>query len=335
MILNNRPLSEQELCPDRLLLGQEVAFGRDIKNLQKNKKSFVPVSCPACKNLSSNLYTKKCGFIYQQCKICETIYMSPRPPVKIMEKYYKNSENYKYWAKYIFPFSEKARREKISYPWLKYLVKFCRTYKVQRNFLIEIGSGFGTFSALAQEKKAFKKVVAIEPTPQMADACRQKGVKVLQESLEKVGKSLKNADAVVAFEVIEHLFNPRDLFKIAYTLLKEKGILAISCPNGLGFEVSTLRQKSLTIDAEHVNLFNPRSLKILGEASKFKCKAIETPGRLDVEFVKDAVKKGRFSLKNQPFLQKVIHDQGSISKNFQLFLAKNKISSHMCAIFQK
>ena len=39
--------------------------------------------------------------------------------------------------------------------------------------LVEVGPGFGTFAALAREE--FERVVAIEPTPELAAACRERG----------------------------------------------------------------------------------------------------------------------------------------------------------------
>ena len=164
------PLSEQELCPPELLGEQEAAFARDIARLQARRAEFAAVPCPACGSAERAPAFEKHTFSYQRCVGCGTIYMSPRPSEKVMADYYANSENYAYWAKHIFPASEASRREKIHKPWHARIAGYCESYGVPRGTLVEVGPGFGTFCSVAIEAGVFGKVVAIEPTPQLAEA---------------------------------------------------------------------------------------------------------------------------------------------------------------------
>ena len=329
-------LSEQELCPDKLLAGQEAAFARDIKRLQSKKSDFMAVNCPACGHNDSPPVFSKFGFQYLQCPACQTIYMSPRPSPKVMASYYGNSENYRYWAEHIFPASESARREKINKPWLQRIIEICTRHGVDRNHLVEIGPGFGTFSALVNAEKAFQSVTAIEPTPEMAQACRERGVHVIEKGIENVAEEVRPADVVVAFEVVEHLFEPAVFFQQAGRLLSPGGILVVSCPNGLGFDIATLGVESLAVDAEHVNLLNPRSIQMLGEKCGLRCLEVSTPGRLDAEFVRTAALDGRCDLTKQPFLHRVlIEEWDTLGWPFQQFLAAHNLSAHMWAVFRK
>lgn len=333
---NNEKLSEQELCPDALLAGQEAAFARDIARLQSKRNEFVAVDCPACGHKHSPSIFSKFGFDYLQCPECRTIYMSPRPSPEVMAGYYSNSENYRYWAEYIFPASESARREKINRPWLQRILEICARHGVARDHLVEIGSGFGTFAALVNTEKAFQSVTAIEPTPEMAQACRERGVHVVEKGIENVGSEVRPADVVVAFEVVEHLFEPAVFFKQASRLLAPGGILVVSCPNGLGFDIATLGAESLAIDAEHVNLLNPESIRLLGDKCSLQCLEVSTPGRLDAEFVRTAALGGRCDLSKQPFLHRVlIEEWDTLGWPFQQFVAAHSLSAHMWAVFRK
>lgn len=333
---HNERLSEQELCPDALLAGQEAAFARDIARLQARKSEFVEVHCPACDHQDSPPVFTKFGFQYLRCPVCQSIYMSPRPSPQVMASYYANSENYRYWAEHIFPASEAARREKINRPWLQRILEICTRHGVPRNHLVEIGPGFGTFSALVNAEKAFQSVTAVEPTPEMAQACRERGVRVVEKGIENVGDEVRPADVVVAFEVIEHLFEPKKFFSTANRLLARGGILIVSCPNGLGFDIATLGAQSLAVDAEHVNLFNPKSIRRLGEASGLACLEVSTPGRLDAEFVRTAALAGQIDLSDQPLLRQVLLEEwGSVGWEFQKFLLKNNLSAHMLGVFKK
>lgn len=324
-----QPLSEHELCPDDLLLGQEAAFARDIARLHQRCTEFVAVPCPACGASRPAAAFEKYGFSFGRCPDCDTVYMSPRPSERVMTDYYENSENYAYWAKHIFPASEATRREKIHKPWLARVLDFTRRYGVGTGRLVEVGPGFGTFCSVAIEAKAFGEVIAVEPTPELAQACRERGVPVVQKRIEDAAGDLAPADVVVAFEVIEHLFEPARFLAQARHLVRPGGLLVLSCPNGAGFDIAELGPESLAVDAEHVNLFNPASLSRLVESLGFETLEVTTPGRLDAELVRDAVLAGRHTL-TSPFLRRVLLDEwDSLGWAFQQFLAENGLSSHM------
>jgi 2-polyprenyl-3-methyl-5-hydroxy-6-metoxy-1,4-benzoquinol methylase len=321
-------LSEKELCPDDLLAGQEAAFARDIARLQAQRDDFVAVDCPACGGADRRVAFAKFGFDFATCVACATIYMTPRPSPAIMAAYYANSENYAYWARHIFPASEATRREKIHKPWLERVVGYCCSHGIARGTLVEVGPGFGTFAALARTSGAFERVVAIEPTPEMAAACRARGVDVIGRRIEEIGEEIGAFDVLVSFEVIEHLFAPKLFLAQCARLVRPGGLIVLSCPNGQGFDIAQLGAAALAVDAEHVNLFNPASLARLVAAHGFAVLEVTTPGRLDAEFVREAALKGEIAL--DPFLRRVLVEEWDrLGWPFQQFLAANGLSSHM------
>ena len=326
-------LSEKELCPEELLRLQEAAFARDIKRLLKKKELFVQVTCPACGEIDSKECFSKVGFYYNSCNSCDTIFMSPRPSEEIMADYYKNSENYAFWAEHIFPLSEKSRREKIHKPWVDRVVRYCDEYKINRKTLLEIGPGFGTFASAVIAKGSFQRVIAVEPTPELAQACRDRGIEVIEKRVEDLGCTITGVDVLVAFEVIEHLFNPLEFLVSIKKVMHKDGLLILSCPNGKGFDVSILKEKSLAVDAEHVNLFNPKSLETLLKKAGFKTLSLQTPGRLDSEFVREAALDGKVKL--DPFLERILIDEWETHGwEFQKFIAAQGLSSHMWVVAQ-
>lgn len=323
-----QPLSESELCPDDLLKEQEAAFERDIARMHARAAEFVAVPCPACGGTACAPAFEKYSFTFCRCQSCQTIYMSPRPSEAVMGDYYANSENYAYWAKHIFPASEQSRREKIHKPWLKRVLDYCEEFQVPRGLLLEVGPGFGTFASVATESGAFARVVAVEPTPELAKACRDRGVEVIEKRIEDLGDECKNADVVVAFEVVEHLFEPRRFLEGIKPRMAPGGLLVLSCPNGQGFDIAMLGAGALAVDAEHVNLFNPGSLARLVTESGFEVLRVLTPGRLDAEFVREAALQGKIDL--DPFLHRVLVDEwDEHGWPFQQFLAQQGLSSHM------
>lgn len=322
------PLSEKELCPDELLAEQEAAFERDIQRLQARSSEFVEVRCPACESDVATEAFEKFEFLFRRCSACRTIYMSPRPSESVMADYYAQSENYAIWANRIFPASEASRREKIHKPWLERITKYCEEFQIERGTLLEVGPGFGTFSSLALDSGRFDKVVAVEPTPELASACRERGVEVIEKRVEDLAGEVGEVDVAVAFEVIEHLFEPRVFLEGIGAVLSRDGLLVLSCPNGEGFDIAMLGADSLAVDAEHVNLFNPGSLTTLLSRTGYEVLQAHTPGRLDAEFVREAALQNKLNL--DPFLKRVLIDEwDELGWPFQQFLATHGLSSHL------
>ena len=330
MTTTQPPLTEGELCPPELLGGQETAFARDVARLRARAAEFTPVDCPACGTPGGPEAIAKWGFTWRACPACATRYMSPRPSEAVLADYYRDSENYAYWAAHIFPASEDARREKLHRPWLARIADYCRQAGTPTGTLVEVGPGFGTFSALARESGTFGRVIAVEPTPQLAAACRARGVETVEARIEDAAAALPPADVVAAFEVIEHLHDPGRLVAAAAGILRPGGLLVLSCPNGLGFDIQALGAASSAVDPEHVNLFSPAGLGLLLEAHGFRVASLTTPGRLDAEFVREAALAGEADLSGQPLLRRILIDEWErLGGPFQRFLADNGLSSHM------
>ena len=326
------PLSEKELCPEELLALQEAAFARDIARLLARKGEFLEVPCPACGGADRRPAFEKHGIAYQSCRRCETIYASPRPSPDVLAAYYAASENYKVWAEHIFPSSEAARREKIHKVWLERVQTAMAGIGLHGGDMVEIGPGFGTFAELARDSGLFGSVRVVEPTPELAAACRKRGLAVLETSVEKVPQDFPPADVVCCFEVVEHLFDPAAFLAKAARLVRRGGLLIATCPNGLGFDIAALGASSLAVDPEHLNLFNPESLAGLLRSCGFEPLRIFTPGRLDAEFVREAALKGGIDLSGQPLLRRILIDEWErLGWPFQQFLAANDLSSHMWA----
>ena len=156
---------------------------------------------------------------------------------------------------------------------------------------------------------------------------------MLNKKLEDFSANLK-FDVVVSFEVIEHTFNPKFFLKKIHQNLKKSGLVFLSCPNGKGFDINVLKQKSQAVDSEHVNLFNTESIKLLLSNTGYKVVSVFTPGRLDAEIVREEAIKKKFKL--DKFLKNILIDNWNlIGWEFQNFLAENNLSSHMWVVAQK
>jgi len=316
--------------------GQLPHIEADRRRLLEHRGDFVNVPCPACGSPASTQQFEKRGIRYVLCPDCGTMYVNPRPPPAVLEECYAKSEVYRYWNKYVFPASEEARREKIFRPRAERIAEICGRYGVRNGTLLEGGAGFGTFCEEARRLGVFSRVIAVEPTPDLAETCRQKGLEVIEKPIEQVRLGRNTIDVVASFEVIEHLFSPRDFIMGCAALLSPGGLLVVTCPNIRGFDILVLQALSGSIDHEHLNYFNPVSLSHLVGECGFEVLEVLTPGRLDAELVRKKILSGELDVSSQPFLKQVLIDEWErVGDSFQEFLADNMLSSHMWLVGRK
>jgi len=321
---------EDDIRPEYLIQGQFPHIEADRRRLLKHRGNFVHVPCPACTSERGEKAFEKNLISYWVCSDCETMYVNPRPTPAILEEFYAQSEVYWYWNKYIFPASQEARRKKLFRPRAKRIAEICRRYHMENCTLLEVGAGFGTFCEEAKSLGVFHRVIAVEPTPDLAETCRQKGLEVIEKPIEQVRFKSNTVDIVASFEVIEHLFSPKDFILSCSSLLSPGGLLVVTCPNIRGFDLLVLQTLSQSIDHEHLNYFHPESLSHLVTQCGFHVLEVLTPGKLDAELVRKKILAGELDVSSQPFMKQVLIDEWErVGDSFQRFLADSMLSSHM------
>jgi SAM-dependent methyltransferase len=325
-----RRFTEEDIRPKRLMGDQASCKEEDRQFLLAHRREFVEVSCPACGGKESRPYFSKKDFDYQECPACGTVYVSPRPSPALLEKFFEVSKNYGYWNRHIFPASEDVRRERIFRPRAERVRELVRKYLRDARVLLEVGAGFGTFCEEMAGLGFFDKILAIEPSVELAQTCRERGLDVIPSTVEKADLKGVAVDVAVSFEVIEHLFSPMDFVRECGELLCEGGLLILTCPNLRGLDLQVLGDKAGTFDYEHLNYFHPDSLSLLMSRAGFETLETLTPGELDCDIVRKAALAGEVSLDNQPFLNDVIvKGDEKLREAFQEFLRAAKLSSHM------
>ena len=141
---------------------------------------------------------------------------------------------------------------------------------------------------------------------------------------------------IACFEVIEHLFSPEAFLLHCKRLIEPGAIIVLTCPNYKGFDIETLAEKSGSIDAEHINMFNPNSLSLLLNRCSFEVLELTTPGELDAEILRNKVLNGEYNLRDQPFLRTVLLNRWEeLGQPFQEFLKQYNLSSHLWVVAQK
>lgn len=325
-------MKETDIRNRQLMEENAVLRRSDLRYLLGFRREFVAVACPACAAVKSKVWFKKQGFIFHRCSSCRSVYISPRPSLKLLNWFYSKGKSIVHWNDKIFPVSEVARRKHIFRPRVKRVIDLCLKYRVPQGMLVDVGAGFGTFGEEVNKRRVFDRVVAVEPAPSLAATCRQKGLEVIEKLVEQVRDV--RADVVTNFELIEHLFSPYKFLQACRRMLKPEGLLILTTPNVLGFDLQVLGKYSDHLSGpNHLNYFHPESLSTLMERSGFKMVEILTPGKLDVDVVRQKLQRSPKRIKVDPWIGHVLWECGEKTvSNLQDFLVKNLLSSHMWVV---
>jgi SAM-dependent methyltransferase len=252
------------------------------------------LSCPACGNQTSQPAFEKSGFGYTVCRSCQTLYQNPRPPLEEFSRFYQESPSAQYWAKEFFPAVAEIRREKLFKPKVMELARLCQNENFKPAVVADIGAGFGLF--LEEWRILFPdtRTIAIEPNP-----------------------------------VIEHVHDPLVFCNSLNHLLRAGGRLLLTGLSVDGFDIQVLWEHAKSISPpHHINFMSIQGFKQLLKRAGFSKVDIFTPGKLDVDIVKNTVEERDDALRGQRFIRNLLKQDEKVLKEFQQFLSKHRLSSH-------
>jgi SAM-dependent methyltransferase len=305
----------------------------DSEVIFNDKSNFQFLPCPACGSKHIESQFDKSGFYYVQCVECDTLFVNPRPTCENLMQIYTDSSSTKFWVEEFFLPMAEARREKIFKPRAQYITD--KYPQLRTGVIGDIGAGFGIFSEEVKKIWSDASIVAIEPSVDMAIICRNKGLDVIESTMENVDPLCHQFDLLSAFELFEHLHDPIVFTRKAYALLKSGGYLYLTTLNGLGFDIQLLWERSKSVTPpHHLNFFNPSSIQTILQNEGFEIVEVSTPGQLDWDIVESAYCNE--SLDPERFFR-TVSKYGSIQakKDLQSWISRNNFSSHMRVIAKK
>lgn len=327
-------MKESDIRPEALLKRYLELSEKDAELcFVNNVRHAIP--CVACGGERLTEEFEKNGFTYSSCRNCGTLFQSPRPPIAAFEAFYRDSVSSRYWAEEFFPAVAEARREKIFRPRVERLSSLCHSKNIAMERIIDVGAGYGIFLDEWRKANPTAQVLAVEPSESLATECRLKGFDVVEEIAENVSGYNDHADLVVCFEVLEHVYDPLEFVQTLARLAKPGGCVFVSTLCVDGFDIQTLWNKSNSIfPPHHINFLSVAGFERLFARAGLIDIDVSTPGQLDVDIVRNAIKREPDLMNGQRFLRHIVADQ-DIAVNFQHFLATNRLSSHAWVIGRK
>jgi SAM-dependent methyltransferase len=163
----------------------------------------------------------------------------------------------------------------------------------------------------------------------MADLCRDKKLEVIECFAEQALSLYGHVDLVVALEVIEHVHDPLVFCNSLNHLLRAGGRLLLTGLSVDGFDIQVLWEHAKSISPpHHINFMSIQGFKQLLKRAGFSKVDIFTPGKLDVDIVKNTVEERDDALRGQRFIRNLLKQDEKVLKEFQQFLSKHRLSSH-------
>jgi 2-polyprenyl-3-methyl-5-hydroxy-6-metoxy-1,4-benzoquinol methylase len=128
--------------------------------------------------------------------------------------------------------------------------------------LLDIGSGPGTLLMVAKHHFGYE-IQGIEPASEAASMANNFGVSTFNGIVDEFEQQNKDKfDAIVSFEVLEHVSDPLSVLLAARRLLKPDGVLILSTPN-LDDPYCLDQQIAPAMPPIHINFFSRRSVNAL------------------------------------------------------------------------
>lgn len=300
-------------------LDADIYFGR-------SERQAVP--CPACGTQGDFAFDKH-GFSYEECPACQVLFVSPRPPAEDFFLYYQESASARYFATTFYRQTAEARREKLWRPKAAMVHDVLNRHGVDGHHLIDVGGGYGIFAEEYQRLSGVA-VTVIEPGPELAQLCRDKGLDVVESFLENVrAEQLPVGPKVfVSFELFEHLHDCGAFLQHLSSLMQSGDMFLFTTLSGMGVDIQALWNDSNSISLQHLNFFNPKSVKLLIERVGLSVLKVETPGKLDI----DILVNNAGLIKDRFWRNFVAQASTEERQAWQNFVASQGLSSHMFVV---
>ncbi|TAK90638.1 MAG: class I SAM-dependent methyltransferase [Burkholderiaceae bacterium] len=302
-----------------------AALDADLYFAHTVRQNFL---CPACGEQGAHSFDKH-GFSYQECPACHTLFVSPRPPAEAFYRYYQESDSARFFATTFYKETAEPRREKLWRPKAQLINQMLRKHGADRHTLLDIGGGYGIFAEEYQRLYG-NKVTIIEPGPELAHACRQKGLTVIEDFLEKVQPEQLpiGPRAFVSFELFEHLHDPRVFLKHLSALMQSGDMFLFTTLSGTGIDIQLLWEESKSISLQHLNFLNPESVCPLIEGMGLQVVDVRTPGKLDM----DILYNNRARIKDRFWRSLLARSTEQQRAEWQDFIVGQNLSSHMSVV---
>ena len=323
-------LTKKEIQPQLLLEKYHSHLDLDIKRLLP-AESLKEVTCPITSEETVRDNFKKMEMKYHISQTLGNIYLSPRPSMEKLIRFYYESTARKFWLTELWSQTYEARQDKIILPQLEWAEGFISQYSAKKEMLFAeyLPNHWGYFSSA---KKFFKEsnYTLVEPffDPDLSS--------INVNNLDSMDKVLdETLDSVFLFEALDRSVDPLGLLRKSFNSLKKGGLCFITSLLSSGFEVQLLGEKSeIFVPPERMNILSYEGMNaLIDKLNGFDILEFSTPGVLDIPNVVSRIA----DLKNSAFFKYIFNERQDpeILNSFQDYLQMSRLGTFARLVLRK
>lgn len=164
--------------------------------------------------------------------------------------------------------NEYLKEESLYREYFDNIIKIIKRYKKPQS-LLDVGCGIGVF--LQCVKKVGWNAIGVDMNASAVEYARSRGLAVRLGKIEELKFKSGSFDVITLFQTIEHIEDPLNTLKKAYSLLRKGGLLIITTPNEESFMAKVLGKFWFGYrNIEHLYFFNEQSLAAMQEKVGFR-----------------------------------------------------------------
>jgi SAM-dependent methyltransferase len=284
--------------------------------------SIIP--CPACGHTQYQVqFTRNDRLEIVACAQCGFTFVQPQPSQEALNQFYEKgyfsgchdfyeTENY-----------FKARAHSIATEQITGWRFLRENVKLNGKRLLDLGCADGALLVVALKHGA-ESAIGVELNIEAVEMGRaQYNLEIVQASAEELPFESASFEVVTAFDVLEHVRRPAQMFREIHRVLAPGGILLGACPDMECFKDWGGDWYGVKKNMEHLSYFSGPSLAQFAQSAGLKLTLLESEG-FPLELSRYA-RPGQHS----SFLQRLFLQSGTVVRNvWQKTRVKLKNSQH-------
>ena len=308
-----------------------VLLKEDIDRLLKSSEALHDVHCPGCLATKADFFARVMGMDYKVCSGCGSYFVSPRPKQKVLDQFYKDSTACRYWRQEMVQLSDQQLYY-IYGPRVAWMIEWADEYLGPNPLLVDYQTKYSFLIKHIHAQKVFGQIKLL------SHQLFEKKELLADDFYINEGASslLGRVDILTSFESLERVWDPTEFIRTAHEYCRPGGLFLLTAATSSGFEYQVLKAQAPNLNPiNRLNILSLEAMVVLLEKAGFEVLELSTPGRLDVEIVKNAIEKADLP-GIDPFWKYVFrHRQAKTFQAFQEFLQENRLSSHARIVAKK
>jgi SAM-dependent methyltransferase len=314
-VVSLQDLAEQEIHPAALL--------REFRTLTTDAVAalfagpLVAVGCPACGAHESAAAFETLSVQYQRCRVCASVFASPRPADEALAVYDREAPPSVFWRDRMLTATRDVRRDKLTRPRAEWVADSQAEHAPGPAVVLDLSPEDGTFRDDLR-------------------AALPAGGRVVAGSLRSREWTAEGPfDVVTAFDSFDRVSDVHGLVGALAGVLRPGGLLYVTAPSISGFDLQILEgQAGAVLPPAKLNLLSIDGFgRLFGDGS-WRILELSTPGLFDVDNVRQAVLAAP-GKDWSPVIRSLVLQGDDARRELQEYLQRHRLASFVRMVVRR